>query len=314
MNTTELQKVFRKAADTAVVEWFNGQWHVHEEEIKDLTQELWVWYLESPETQRKMAGLSFPEAVKTARLRASQLLSKQTLDSNTFNGKSLFSSDAVKDALKGKSNNKYLKEVLPLALQDLDNSDSKYAEALRKRYQDNQIPEGKAQENLLVRAHKALTDEINVNYITAEVDGIGSKTVAFPSTRRANGNHSETTADITMLLIEDPEVRADYLEETPLNEVLAGEQTYPVFDLGGGVKIRPTGEEAAILRQHPELLDLYLETTRALLVEDAEDKSRDRKPRQKSRPESFMADKDREYRRALGVPDGQPLPKRLGQC
>jgi hypothetical protein len=253
MNTTELQSVFLKAATSAVRDWFAGQWSMHTEEIRDLTQDLWVWYLERPETRSKMAGLSFPEAVDTAKRAALQQLSRNTLDGNTFRAKNLFSSDAVKDALKGRSSNKYLLTILPIALEQLQRGDDRaehargYAQAIRERYEVGKIPEGKEQENLLVRAHKAITEEINVTYITTDVDRIGSRTTVFPNTRKVKGGYSDPTGDMAAQLIDRPyefetgeDIRPHFYEETPIEDVVKGQQNTPAYDLGDdGHRYRP---------------------------------------------------------------------------
>jgi hypothetical protein len=275
-----LDKVFRKGAEKAVAEWFSGQWDRQVQEVDDLVQDLWAWYLETPETQRKMEPLSQPEAVETVRKRALQLLSKQTIEGNTFQGRDLFSSDAVKDALKGKSSNKYLFEVLPLAMKELQRQDDSalaagrprgYAEAIRSRYEDGVVPRntpGDRDESAiqtLKHAIKALTAEINVEYITTEIKDIGSKTVVFADTRRPKGGHGDPTGDIAVLLVGNPSLEADYLEVTPISDIVAGRAATPAYDLGNGVMFRPSGPDLALLRRHPELLKPYLDMKRESL-------------------------------------------------
>ncbi|AHG24275.1 sigma-K factor [Mycobacterium phage Benvolio] len=204
-------------------------WKQDDSELDDLTNDLWVWYLERPGTQRKMAKLTANEAVETVKLAALQMLSGKQLASNEFNGRNLYSSEAVKEALSGTSTNRYLVDILPLAMKALDNQNESYAEAIRSRYDDGISPQDKSGQNALVRAHKALTDHVNVIAITAGVDadgnvteGPGSRHAVFPETRPTSGGHSDPTADIAILLIEHPELRDDYLYESPLPEFLGG--------------------------------------------------------------------------------------------
>lgn len=259
MNTIELQDVFVKAATSAVRDWFAGQWNLHTEEIRDLTQDLWVWYLERPETQAKMAGLSFPEAVETAKRAAWQQLSRNTLDGNNFRGKNLFSSDAVKEALKGDSSNKYLMTILPAALEQLQHDDERadhdrgYAEAIRKRYVDGKVPVSQSSEQIhLSRAVKVLTEEVNVTYITTDVDKIGSRTVVFPNTRKFKGGYSDPTGDMAAQLIDRPyefetgaDIRPHFYEQTPIEDVLAGQKNTPAYHIADGIQFRPPAKRVA---------------------------------------------------------------------
>ncbi len=258
----DMQTILRKAAEAALVEWHSGQWDRQAQCVDDLTNDLWVWYLERPETRRKISRLSQPEAVRTVLRHALQLLSKQQLQSNTFQGRALYSSESIKEALKGKSTNKYLRAILPTAMADLDKRHAAYAEALRKRYEDGVIPADKKTENLLMRAHKSLTEEVNVNYITSDVEGIGSRSVVFPETRRSEGGYSDPTGDIAVMLIENPDVRDEYLDPAPVEQWVNGKGAEPALDLGNGRWFRPPVRDYNILRKHPQLVGIYLDNVR----------------------------------------------------
>ncbi len=273
MTGNDMQKVIRKAAESAVVEWFSGQWERQAQTVDDLNQDLWVWYLERPETQRKIAGLSEPEAVKTVMLHAAQILSKQTLEGNTFNGKDIFSSDSVKEALKGKSSNKYLQTILPTAMRSLDGV---HAEAIRNRYEDGVVPKEGAAKFILFYALKALTAEVNVRYITAEVQGVGSATAVFPHTRKAKGGHGDPTGDIGTQMADRPyeyetgeDLRPHFYAPSDMRQWSHGAAAEPTYDLcevnGKTVRVRPTGEEAVLLRNNPQLLAAYLDGKRKLV-------------------------------------------------
>lgn len=218
-----MQEVFVKAAKSALTAWKQDH-----SGVDDLVNDLWAWYLERPGTQRKMDVLAFYEAVETARRAALQMLSKQQLSSNEFNGRNLYSSDAVKDALKGESTNRYLLDILPLAIESLGNQNEDYAEEIRKRYDDGIVPpQGKHVK--LVRAVKSLTEHVNIIAITAGVDsdgnvseGPGSRHAVFPEIRKPLGDTSDPTGNIAVMLIENPDVRDEYLAETPLPEFLGG--------------------------------------------------------------------------------------------
>lgn len=253
-----LERIFRKAAESALVEWHASQWDRQSDEKPDLANDLWVWYLETPETRRKMADLSEPEAVETARKRALQLLSRQVLSDNTFQGKDLYSSDSIKEYLKGRSNNQFLPRILPLAM---DRIASQYREAIESRYTDGVVPKG-AEADTLHHALKSLTEEVNVIYLTTDHDGIGSAAAVFPDTRKRKGDHSDPTGNIAVMLIERPEMRPAFYEETPLHQLLGGRGACPEYDLGDGRKFRPTGYVAEVLRRYPQLVEPYLEKVR----------------------------------------------------
>ncbi|ASZ75219.1 helix-turn-helix DNA-binding domain protein [Mycobacterium phage MissWhite] len=220
-----MEEIFRKAARSALFAWKQD-----EQGVGDLVNDLWVWYLERPGTQRKMESLSKNEAVVTARRAALQILSGQQLNGNEFNGRNLYSSDSVKDALSGQSTNRYLVDILPRAMDSLRAQNEVYAEAIRRRYDDGVVPVSRSKEQVqLSRAVKSLTEHVNIIAITAGVDaegnvseGPGSRHAVFPETRPTSGGHSDPTADIAILLIEHPELREDYLYEPPLPEFLGG--------------------------------------------------------------------------------------------
>jgi hypothetical protein len=257
-----MRPILRKAAEAALVEWHSGQWDRQSQCVDDLTNDLWVWYLKRPETRRKMQGSEPFQAQRMAFKAALQTLSEQQLQSDTFHGRSLYSSESIKEALKGKSTNKYLRAILPTAMADLDKRYAAYAEALRKRYEDGVIPADKKTENLLMRAHKSLTEEVNVNYITSDVEGIGSRSVVFPETRRSEGGYSDPTGDIAVMLIENPDVRDEYLDPTPVDQWVNGKGAEPALDLGNGRWFRPPVRDYNILRKHPQLVGIYLDNVR----------------------------------------------------
>lgn len=220
-----MDEVFRKASIKALIEWGRDGG------VEDLVQDLWTWFYERPGTQEKLEGISQYAARKMVYKVALQILAQQALGADTFRGRTLYSSDSVREALHGLSNNKYLREILPIALEAVQHRDDVledqgkdrgYAEALRLRYEDKVFPDQGADQVRLSRAVKSLTDEINLLHLTAPVEGTGSRGEVFPGSRRASGGHADPTGDVAMLLIENPEIRDDYLEVIGINELLRG--------------------------------------------------------------------------------------------
>lgn len=210
----EVNSTLQKAAKRALMEW--GR----DDSPDDLTQDLWVWYLERPATQERFATDDEFLCRQLAYLAALQILAGQSLSSDTFNDKALYSSESVKDALKGRSTNRYLIDILPRAMAALAAKNEGQAEAIRSRYDDGVIPKG-SDADMLTKAHKSLTEHVNIIAITAGVDaegktttGPGSRSAVFPETRKAKGNHhSDPTGEMAMaLLAAEGDVREAFFE------------------------------------------------------------------------------------------------------
>jgi hypothetical protein len=226
-----LSEVFEDAAGYALAAWYPASRPSQEQELPDLVQELWLWYLTRKETRAKMEKLSKEECVETAKIHAFQLLSEQALQGNTFRGKDTYGTDAVKDVLAGKSTNRFLYSALPTAMEALDHRNPGQAEAIRSRYDDGLVPqvEGGAA-MLLSRAVHSLTAEINMLVLTSKKDeGIGSRAVfasldqlSDPRHRKGKGVHGDPTANTAIMLMENPELRDEYLQETSFSELLGG--------------------------------------------------------------------------------------------
>lgn len=268
LNDKEVQGVLKAGAKTALREWFNGKFQEQEQALADLVNDLWVWYLESPSVQAKVQESDLKLARTVVARKALQQLAGDALQSDLFQGKSLYSTDAIKDGLKNMSTNKYLKAILPLAMESVQHRDDQtpgrgYAEAIRSRYDDGEVPSRGTPQVRLTRAVKSLTDEVNVMYLTTEDEGAGSSNAVFPGLRKAKGGHSDPTGNTALLLMDDAELRANYLEETPWDELIHGAATQPVYPVNEkGTQIRVTGGPAQILLQQPELVDLYTSLAR----------------------------------------------------
>lgn len=268
LNDKEVHRLLRAGSKLALAEWFVGQYRRQEQELENLIHDLWVWYLERPSVREKLSEADPKLARRLVFKAALQQLAGNALDADTFQGKTLYSSEAVKDVLKGRSTNKYLRSVLPLALEAMqqidDDRESKgrprgYAEAIRRRYEDGVVPEQGAAAEKLRKAHISLTKEVNVLYLTTDVEGVGSNKVVFPNIRRSKGGHSDLTANTALVLMDvEPEIRANYLEQNSWDQIMFGqlvEPTFPVNEIG--TRIRVTGHAAQILLQQPELVELY---------------------------------------------------------
>ncbi|WP_457214041.1 hypothetical protein [Mycobacteroides abscessus] len=199
---TVIDSIFRRAVSRACAEW---GWDEYEH-LDDLSQSLWVWYLESPSIQRNFAQLI--EDGQTALVRdwtfnhLEQMLSEERHESNLFENKTIYSSDSVREALRGESTNKYLMDALPIALKAVDAHNEAHGEAIRVRYLDKIVHAEPAKKMVLSRAVKSLTEEVNAMYIADDVNGIGSKDVMFPEQRKRKGQHGDPTGDVAMALIE----------------------------------------------------------------------------------------------------------------
>ena len=263
-----LNDSFKKAAKSALADWYAGQYDVQHQELDNLTNDLWVWYLESPSVQAKLEGADSRLVHALVARYAMQRLAGNALEADTFQGKSLFSTEAVKDALKGRSTNKYLKAVLPLAMEAIQHADDntpgrEYAESLRSRYEDKVVPSSNVDSQRLKHAHKAITDEVNVQFLTTNAAGPGSRHAVFPAIRKSVGGHGDPTGNTALLLMEHPELVSEYLEPTPWQQITQGAASEPTYDLGRA-RIRPAAGSYPnwMLLKHPELEDVYVEAKR----------------------------------------------------
>lgn len=199
---TVIDGIFRRAAAKALLEW---GWD-ESQYLDDLAQSMWVWYLERPSVQTQFAQLieddQTPLVRNLANKAAEQLLSEERYELNLFEQKALYSSNAVREALRGESTNKYLVDALPIAMGSVDRKWPDHAEAIRVRYEDNTVHSEPAKKMVLSRAVKSLTEEVNAMYIADDVKGIGSKAVMFPEQRKRKGQHGDPTGDVAMVLID----------------------------------------------------------------------------------------------------------------
>lgn len=224
-----LNNLFKQATSKALIGWDT---YLSSDEV---VQELWVWYQSRPSVRDKLETLSRGESVKLVRNHVFQILKEESVSVDLFEGRSPYSSDNVKDALAGSTTNRYINDIIPLALGQLaEENDGRYAEAIRLRYFDGVVPKQGADHIRLVRAVKSLTEKVNIIAINAGLEkdkdgnllykqGPGSRDAVLPETRKPTGDHhADPTANIALMLIANPELRDEYLAETPLPEFLGG--------------------------------------------------------------------------------------------
>ena len=244
MTANDIYKVLRLGSKSALNSWSQSSVG-----LEDLVQQMWVWYLESPATQKKLADSDEYLARRLVYKAAIQKLSKKASADDEFNGKNFYSTENVKDALSGEGRNSYLAEILPKAFKALQEQNAGYANALKSRYFVGIFPHLKSEKNLLVRAHVSIAEHVNRIAITAEMstdsdgkldvkEGPGSRTVLqkkrpnyenaeSPDSIKVKGEHSDPTARIALLLLENPEqdgisLRDEYLHENSLQDLLKG--------------------------------------------------------------------------------------------
>ncbi len=189
-----LDRLFRKAGQSVLAEWGI------EGELDDLAQDLWVWYLESPGTQSKLAGMEAGEKVSAVRKAANQIVSEKVLEGDVASGRVLYSSEAIKDHLKGESSNKFLNGLMPKAMNVLAARNAGHAQAIIDRYENGEVPEPGAKQVTLSRALKSLTAEVNVTVLSEENKG---RNAIFPELRRKKGEHSDPTLDAVLGLLSE---------------------------------------------------------------------------------------------------------------
>lgn len=218
MSSNRINKIFVRATRKALVGWETDL------DSTEIINELWAWYLESPYVKRKFEELSEAELVKFSRRQVINTLSAQAKSKDLFEGRGIYSSDSVREALSGGSSNNYLNSILPNAMSALDKQNHGYAEAIRVRYDDGAIPEKAGGEAMkLARAVKSLTQHVNIIALTAGVgEGPKLRKPIDPEFRRSNGGHSDPTAAIALMLMDNQEEREEFYRVEPITEFLKG--------------------------------------------------------------------------------------------
>lgn len=246
-----------RATKSALTLWCNGQFSRQRGMYDDLLQDLLLWYLSRPATRNKMDSLVDAEVFVTFKQHARQILSEQQLADNIQKNKVLYSTEAVKRYLKGESTNRYLIEVVPIAL-DMINPDHK--EALLSRYVDGKVPTQGKDAEYLSNSHKTLTAMVNLMQLTTNEDTIGSRSVVYPDTVKPSGSHGDPTANIAIMLLgQHPDFVDEYQYESPWEQVCRGAEVEPVIEFGPSGKLRLSAAEAELVTRVPGLIDLFID-------------------------------------------------------
>lgn len=262
-----LEKLFKQAARSSMLLWRNGD----SEGYTDLANDMWVWFLERPSTQLKLSDKNNNEIVAMLKNIAIQLLSDEQHKLDLFRQSVLYSSENVKDAMKGKSTNWSLIGLLPEALKTLAGRNQGYADAIESRYAKGVVPEEKSAENKLVRAHKSLTEIVNALCISGTKrdendkltvkDGPGSRNGKFPQdgqsetpppARRGKGEHSDPTANQALSIMKHPEIKEELLKQDPLTECT--KRPRQVIFLPDGRRYRMSVEEQRLVTADPSMV------------------------------------------------------------
>ena len=259
-----------------MLSWRNGD----SEGYTDLANDLWVWFLDRPGTQLKLEGLNNFEMVKTLKPIATQILSEQQGKMNVFRQLVVYSSDNVKDALKGSSTNWALIELLPEAIKSLEGRNKGYSDAIESRYRLGKVPQENAPKQRLKHAVRSLTEIVNALCISGTKrdendkltvkDGPGSAAGKFgqdreaeapPPARRGKGEHSDPTANAALSKVRAEDIYLDSLDVAPLAEFT--QRPRQVIVLPDGRRYRLTSREqrevAADPRKVFEVIESVLE-------------------------------------------------------
>lgn len=273
-----LEKLFKQAARSSMLMWRNGK----EDGYQDLAQDLWVKVLESPGTQLVLLSLNDNELVATLKNMAVQVLSDEQHKLDLFRQSVLYSSDNVKDALKGQSTNWSLIALLPDGLQVLARRNEGHAASIENRYLKHTVPpRGSADEARLKRAVKSLTEIVNALCISntkrdggdklTVKDGPGSAAGKFPQDKsnqgmgeaavsassRRSGGHSDPTANQALAILRRPEIEKDLLHQDPITELTRPPRHVVTLPDGRGYRL--SSVEQALLDDNPDKLPEVIE-------------------------------------------------------
>ncbi|AXH67975.1 helix-turn-helix DNA binding domain protein [Mycobacterium phage Sibs6] len=174
------------------------------DQVEDLVQDLWVSILERSTSRRLVEESGDDVGFNTLRVLADQILKDQWFADDLARGDWDYSSESIKDALKGRSDNVYLMEVIPQAVSRLVDRHPPYAEALKVRYIDGVVLRDKSSQNSLTRAHQALLEEVHkVIKQTDDHDGPGSRSKVFPDSIRSHNGPSDPVGEMATRLADD---------------------------------------------------------------------------------------------------------------
>ncbi|MFE7717534.1 hypothetical protein ACFU44_00660 [Nocardia rhizosphaerihabitans] len=165
MSYEDIDKAFRKAAEWVTYSWPGVI------SAEDLSQELWVWYLERPSIRDRFDSAPYTEVVQIAAAQAHKIASEAREDNARFSSQITYSIEDIKDALRGKSLSRELLSDLAAGMDALrERAEGEYVDAIEARYFEKVMPATQADRDRLKNAHKALAEETN-RVVRAKFDG-----------------------------------------------------------------------------------------------------------------------------------------------
>ncbi|QYW07413.1 RNA polymerase sigma factor [Mycobacterium phage Ohno789] len=174
------------------------------DQVEDLVQDLWVSILERSTSRRLVEESGDDVGFNTLRVLADQILKDQWFADDLARGDWNYSSESIKDALKGRSDNVYLMEVIPQAVSQLVDRHPPYAEALKVRYIDGVVLRDQAAKDRLKNAHRAVLEEVHkVIKQTDDHDGPGSRSKVFPDSIRSHNGPGDPVGEMATRLADD---------------------------------------------------------------------------------------------------------------
>lgn len=210
----DLDSTLRAAARQALHDWGRPV-----DDMEDLVQEAWAFYLERPsvqtfvsrantETGRRRVFYNLKQGKDGKMVRAgimSQIISGEQAQLNVFRGEDVISQEEIKDWLAGTSTNKYLGKLIQAGLDQVEAQSPEYREAIRSRYELGKvIPRtDNARMMKLHHAVRALTERVN-SVALAEKQGEEVRkrpTKKGLGAKKVKGVHSDPTADMALGLI-----------------------------------------------------------------------------------------------------------------
>ncbi|ACE79885.1 hypothetical protein Lockley_48 [Mycobacterium phage Lockley] len=200
------------------------------DQVEDLVQDLWVSILERSTSRRLVEESGDDVGFNTLRVLADQILKDQWFADDLARGDWNYSSESIKDALKGRSDNVYLMEVIPQAVSQLEDRHPPYAEALKVRYIDGVVLRDNPNKMVLKRAHHALAEEVHkVIKQTDDHDGPGSRSKVFPDSIRSHNGPGDPVGEMATRLADDGWKSAgeDGLTYRELFDLATAEQVTP---------------------------------------------------------------------------------------
>ncbi|AGK87526.1 sigma-K factor [Mycobacterium phage HINdeR] len=205
----------KEVATTALIAWGSDV-----VVADDLVQEIFLWYLKRPSVQHLMAEADAPVRRIVLNKAAVQILVEETLDADERWGRNTYSSESVKDHLKGRSTNKFLRRIMPQALAHLQRQNPRYYDAIESRFTHGVIPAQGAAAQLVTDAVRSLTRHVNSLVIEGKER---DESAVSANSRQGKGGKSDPTAEAAIALIEKGDEPIELANE---EDIVTGTTTY----------------------------------------------------------------------------------------